>query len=99
MLVVRSWPDLWMKDSKDEKMGDAITTFLQEEAGRLKHIQDVTEKHRDLCGKDALLVTYDAQKRGNNTSKKPAIGFFQLFVASLGEKLCDLSVFLSYLED
>ena len=49
MLVVRSWSDLWMKDSKDEKMGDAITTFLQEEASRLKHIQDVTEKHRDLC--------------------------------------------------
>ena len=66
MLVVRSWPDLWMKDSKDEKMGDAITTFLQEEAGRLKHIQDVTEKHRDLCGKDYLRVSYDAQKRGNN---------------------------------
>ena len=49
MHVVRSWSDLWMKDSKDEKMGDAITTFLQEEASRLKHIQDVTEKHRDLC--------------------------------------------------
>lgn len=64
MLVVRSWPDLWMKDSKDEKMGDAITTFLQEEAGRLKHIQDVTEKHRDLCGK-IICVLY-AQKRGNN---------------------------------
>ena len=57
MLVARSWPDLWMKDSKDEKMGDAITTFLQEEAGRLKHIQDVTQKHRDLCRKYYLLVT------------------------------------------
>ena len=44
----RSWPKLWTNQQDDGKFGDAVQAFLQEEAGRLKHIQKVTRKHRDL---------------------------------------------------
>lgn len=46
-LETTSWPKLWTNQQDDGKFGDAVQAFLQEEAGRLKHIQKVTRKHRD----------------------------------------------------
>ena len=47
-LDCRSWPKLWSNQQDDGKFGDAVQAFLQEEAGRLKHIQKMTRKHRGL---------------------------------------------------